>query len=131
MNSERPFRTYDLSDDCQAVVRDATRHYYGGYYLIRLQVVAAVELSTDWFESPAAYQDALGRLGSPVMFRRTLEKMAVPEGEIDAVRHSLLSDFESNLVPYLMRPDFPRRFVVSEYAKALTQAAPFRMWQPQ
>src|SRR5450631_3484464 len=126
MITESVFRIYALADGCQAVVSDATRHYYGGYYHVRLRVEAEVKLSANWFENRAAYEDALKRLGSTVIFQRMLEKMAVPEMEIETVRQNLISTFETNLLPYLERPDFPRRFVISEYAKALTSATPLR-----
>jgi hypothetical protein len=130
MSAESPLRTYSMEYGCQVVISDASRHYYGGYYHVRLRVAAAVELTAEWFENRAAYEDALRRLGSPVIFSRILEKMAVPDVEIDSVRQSLISAFETNLVPYLVRPDFPRRFVISEYAKALTTVNPLRTRQP-
>lgn len=131
MNSETPVKTYALADGCRAVVNDMTRHYYGGYFHVRLQVEAEVALSVDWFENRAAYEDALGRLGSRVTFQRLLEKMAVPEPDIDNVRQDLISTFEANLLPYLVRADFPRRFVFSEYAKSLASVTPLQAWQPR
>lgn len=116
-------RTYPLAGGCRAVLSDATRHYYGGYFHVRLEVRADLELTAECFENRAAYEDALGRLGSRVTFRRILDKMAVPEPELDDVRRSLIGAFETNLLPYLLRPDFPRRFVASEYARSLTPAA--------
>ncbi|MBI2353904.1 MAG: hypothetical protein HYV06_02545 [Deltaproteobacteria bacterium] len=107
-----------LADGVTAVVRDASRHYFGGYYHVRLLVTADVALSAAWFGGAAEYEDAVGRLGSSVRFSRTLEKMAVPRAEVDAVRSTLLDSFETNLRTYLFRPDFPRRFALSEYGKA-------------
>ena len=123
MNTENPYRVYPLSGGCQAIVRDETRHYYGGYYHVRLQVEAEIALMPEWFESESLYKDALNRHGSAIRFYRLLEKMAVPEWEIVAVRQSLINDFEINLVPYLLRPDFPRRFVTGECAKSLKSSA--------
>ena len=130
MNAENVLRTYKLADGWQAIVSNATRHYYGGYFHVRLHVAAEVALSAEWFESQIVYEDALRRLGNPVTFKRVLEKMAVPDSEIDSVLQDLISAFETNLVPYLLRPDFPRRFVISEYAKALKSSASFRVGQP-
>ena len=108
------------------MVNNITRHYYGGYYHVRLQVVTEVELSEEMFESREVYEDAFKRLGSPITFSRMLEKMAVPEVEIDTVCQSLINDFEVNLVPYLKLPDFPRRFVLSEYNRILKTSPQFR-----
>ncbi len=117
-------RKCELSEGIVALIRDISRHYFGGYYHVRLQVTADVPLCKAWFESVAEYEDALGRLGGTVRFSRNLEKMAVPLAEVDVVRNSLLDSFEANLRGYLSRPDFPGRFVLSEYAKSRKAVAP-------
>ncbi|BCS54006.1 hypothetical protein [Geobacter sp. SVR] len=118
MTPETVIRTMKLSDGVTAAILDATCHYFGGYYHVRLRVEAEVPLSASWFDSTSDYRDALERLGASVRFERSLEKMAVPENEIEDVRQALLQSFEVNVQPYLSRPDFARRFVLSEHAKA-------------
>jgi len=118
MTSEKIIREFDLADGVKVLIRDATRHYYGGYYQVRLQVMADVPLSVAWFGDVPEYEDAIRRLGRSVRFSRTLEKMAVPLAEIETVRSSLLESFETTLLTYLSRPDFPCRFVLSEFGKA-------------
>ena len=117
MSSENIIRECNLADGIIAVIHDVSSHYYGGYYHVRLQVTAEVPLCGDWFGSLSEYEDALGRLGTTVCFKRTLEKMAVPATEVDAVRFRLLESFETNVLAYLCRPDFPSRFVLSVYGK--------------
>lgn len=121
MNSEEIIMECGLADGVTAVVRDASRHYFGGYYHVRLHVTAEVALFPAWFGSVAEYEDAVARLGRSVRYNRTLEKMAVPLAEVDAVRSTLLDSFETNLRTYLFRPDFPRCFVLSEYGRARKQ----------
>lgn len=119
MSSEQIIRECDLADGVRAVVHDVSSHYFGGYYHVRLQITAEVPMCCDWFGSESEHEDALRRLGASVCFKRTLEKMAVPATEIDAVKGELLESFETNVLTYLLRPDFPSRFVLSEYGKAL------------
>jgi hypothetical protein len=121
-------REWELAHGVVARIQDISRHYFGGYYHVRLQVTADVPVREAWFASSAEYEDALGRLGSSVRFSRTLEKMAVPVAELDAVRKALLDACEANLFAYLSRPDFPGRFAAGEYAKACRSrsAAPGR-----
>lgn len=118
MSNDNIIMECELADGLKAVIQDMTSHYYGGYFHVRLRVAAAFPLRGDWFESDAEYDDVLRRLGPVVCFTRTLEKMAVREAEVDAVMSSLMEAFESNVFSYLAHPDFPRRFVLSEYAKA-------------
>jgi hypothetical protein len=108
-----------LGGGVQATVRDLTRHYFGGYFHVRILVGADVPVTAGAFSDAAEYQDAVRRLGSFVCFSRTLEKMAVPDSEVETVRQHLLSSFDSNVLPYLLRDDFAGSFVVSEYRKAL------------
>jgi len=122
MTAESIIKEYQLADGITALIRDISRHYFGGYYHVRLQVTAEVPLCADWFETPLEYENALECLGRSVRFSRVLEKMAVPQAEISAVQTALLDSFEANLLGYLSRPDFPRGFVRGEYAKACKPA---------
>jgi hypothetical protein len=107
-----------LGGGVQALIRDHTRHYFGGYYHVRIQISADVPVSAGVFADTAEYQDAVQRLGSFVSFIRTLEKMAVPDSEIDFVRQHLLASFDTNELPYLLRDDFASSFIQREYRKA-------------
>ncbi len=123
MNSGKQISSYDIVGGLQAVVSDDTCHYFGGYYQVKLRVSVEVGLSEGWFDSLNTYRDALSRLGERVTFTRTFEKLGVPEQEIGSVRENLLNAFEANLLPYLNRDDFARRFASGEYRKAVESAA--------
>lgn len=128
-DAEKIIRTCTLGDGLQAWLSDQTSHYFGGYYHVRILVSAVVPLSAGVFADEQEYQDAVQRLGTVVTFSRTLEKMAVPDSEIDAVRQQLLADFETNVLPYLVRDDFPGSFVRSEYRKARKSGAAAQRYQ--
>jgi len=123
MDSEQVIRKYDLGNGITARLRDTTHHYFGGYYHVRIEVGADVPLSAPAFADPKEYRDALRLLGEQVRFHRVLEKMAVPEADIAAVRRGLLDAFDTNVLSYLSRPDFPERFMRSEYARCLKSSA--------
>jgi hypothetical protein len=124
MNTETIICERLLGGGIAATVSDATRHYFGGYYHVCIQVSAEIALTPACFDTPGHYEDALGLMGKQVRFSRTLEKMAVPDTDVAAVRHTLLDAFDANELPYLSRPDFPERFVRSEYARCLKSSAP-------
>lgn len=118
-HSENIIKTCTLGGGIQATVSDNTRHYYGGYYHVRIQVSADILVSAGTFADASEYQDAVTRLGAFVRFNRTLEKMAVPDSEIEVIRQHLLASFDTHMLPYLLRADFAGSFVQSEYRKAL------------
>jgi len=119
---------HTLADGVSAEVRDTTSHYFGGYYHVRLDVQAEIRLQSCWFEDRLTFEQACKCLGDSVCFKRTLEKMAVPEAEIEDVRLKLMDTFEKNMLVYLLRPDFPRRFAHGEYVKALGSTRPKRTY---
>lgn len=110
-------KTCDLGGGKTATIRDLTSHYFGGYYHVRLQISSEVPVTADAFADTTTFEDALSRLGGKIHFSRNLEKMAVPEAEIENVRQHLLSSFDNNVLPYLLREGFAPGFVRSEYRK--------------
>lgn len=111
--------SYQLPDSRKVVVRDITSHYFGGYYNVRLQAAAEVKLVEEMFECRERFEDALKRLGAVLRFERTLEKMAVRMDEVDAARQELIGTFQDNVLPYLSRPDFFKRYANTAYEKSL------------
>lgn len=120
---ENLIKTCTLGGGIPATVCDHTRHYFGGYYHVRIQISAIVPVSAGAFADAAEYQDAVKRLGTVVGFSRTLEKMAVPDSEIEIVLQHLLASFDTNVLPYLARADFADSFVRSEYRNVLKSRA--------
>jgi hypothetical protein len=125
LNSDGIIKTLVLGDGVTATVKDLTSHYFGGYYHVRIQVSADVHVTAASFAAVADFEDAVIRLGKSVSFCRILEKMAVPETEIDSVRQQLLAAFDTNVLPYLLREDFAPGFVRSEYNKKLKSVPQF------
>lgn len=94
---------------------DQTRHYFGGYFHVKVLAYCDVPLKLGYFKSKAEFSQALEYMGSSIRFVRVLEKMAVPETEINAVRSRLIQAFHGTATKYLSTSDFARRFVQVEY----------------
>lgn len=94
---------------------DETRHYFGGYYHVKILAHCNVPLDQRYFDDEAQYQDARNKLGDSVRFERVLEKMAVAEEDIASVRNQLIDAFNATATGYLSAPDFDRRLVRKEY----------------
>ena len=128
-NSNKLICEHLLADDVTAKVYDVTSHYFGGYFHVCLLVQADIALNRAWFETEVAFANAVRKLGASVRFERKLEKMAVPDAELAEVRQALLDNFSANVLPYLSGPDFPRRFVLTEYNRAVRKQAPARSFR--
>jgi hypothetical protein len=116
--SEQSFlRDSTLANGLQVTVADVSRHYYGGYWQVCLEVSCLVSLEMGQFSDPATESDARLLLGTTVPFVRHLEKMAVHGDELAAVRQELLERYDRHLLPFLGNQQFPSRFIQSEFQK--------------
>lgn len=117
LNTPDILATIDLNPYMNVTLCDQTRHYFGGYYHVKVLAYSDVPLVETFFGSNAEFMDARDRLGESVRFERILEKMAVPENEKAAVRGQLVDAFNETTLTYLAAPDFAGRFVRSCYLK--------------
>lgn len=105
---------------------DQTRHYFGGYYHVKVLAYCDVPLELSYFNNDTELNDAIEKMGTSVRFERILEKMAVPESAIDSVRNQLTQAFHETTKAYLSVPDFAPRFVRSEYLKRAKKTSQIR-----
>lgn len=115
----------ELPNGLRVSVYDSTRRYYEDYHLIRLEFVCRVTLSREFFDDRESFEDANRLLGDTAVYRRICEKMGVPYAGIEAARESIITDFVKNALPYFTVESFPRKLVLSEYAKAKEKAGRF------
>ena len=111
--------TITLDSALSITLLDQTRHYFGGYFHVKILAYCDIPLEQGYFENDAEYADAVGAMGPSVRFERVLEKMAVPESGIESVRSQLTQAFHETTRAYLSVPDFVPRFVRNEYQKYL------------
>lgn len=111
--------TVTFDSDLSLTLLDQTQHYFGGYYHVKVLVSCDVPVKQNYFEDASEYTTVLALLGDSVRFERVLEKMAVPESEIESVRSALIQKFHETSRSYLSVPDFAVRFVRSEYQKRI------------
>ncbi len=105
---------------------DQTRHYFGGYFHVKVLAYCDIPLQQSYFENDAEFSRAVDKIGTSVRFERVLEKMAVPESGIESVRSQLTQAFHETSRSYLSIPDFAPRFVRSEYRKRVKKSPDIR-----
>ncbi len=111
--------TIILDSDLSIILLDQTSHYFGGYFHVKVLVLCDIPLNQSYFKDAAEYRHAVGKMGTSARFERVLEKMAVPESEIESVRSLLIQAFHDTSEAYLSTPDFAPRFVRSEYQRCM------------
>ncbi len=118
--------TIALNSALCVTLLDQTQHYFGGYFHVKVFAYCDVPLEERYFENIAEFSDAVVKMGTSVRFERTLEKMAVPESEIESVRSQLMQAFHETSCRYLSTAEFAPRFVRSEYQKRVKKSSQIR-----
>lgn len=110
-------RKFELPNGLAFFIYDATRRYYEDYHLVRLEIVCELPVLPEYFDNDRLFSEARALLGDSAVYRRLVEKMGVPFGEIETARGDLISGFEATL-HYFSSEDCPRKLVLSELSKA-------------
>jgi hypothetical protein len=74
-----------------------------------------VALKEDYFEDPADCRKTAKVFGSPIVYEYRNERTFVVAGERDALFDEFLANFKKDVLPYVSKDHFPRRFVLSKY----------------
>jgi hypothetical protein len=118
--------TIPLGSQLSITLVDQTRHYFGGYYHVKVLAYCDIPLEQNYFENSEEFGDAVAKMGMTVRFERVLEKMAVPESAIASIRSQLTQDFRETATAYLSAEEFAPRFVRSEYQKCVKKSPHIR-----
>jgi hypothetical protein len=100
---------------------DRSNRYFGDYHRLHLEVLCRLPLTPTLFAHEAdprgACEEARRLLGPEAVHRRTLERMGVAGGELEATRRALIDDFLRSTLPYLENPLYPSRMLASELTR--------------
>jgi hypothetical protein len=93
---------------------DGSRKLAGDRWYVCLRAVLPVPVPEVPPEgvSPAVIQLLREEVGDHLCFQVKEERYFVPENEVDALRDQLKERLLEHSLPYLSRPDFPRRFLM-------------------
>jgi hypothetical protein len=118
-------RSIPLPNGLTVRVVDHTRHYYGDFYLVRLEFSCTVSLLEAYFTDRQTFDQARTLLGEIVSYRRNVDQMGVPASAIEQVREKLIDNFIVHSLPYFATPDFPKKLVLGEMRKSLRKGTRF------
>ncbi len=114
-------RTEHLKNGLTIEFHDHSNRYFGDYHRLHLEVRCRLPLAPALFaaaaEPQAKFEEARRLLGPEVVNLRTLERMGVAGGDVEATRRALIDDFLRATLPYLENPLYPSRVLVSELTK--------------
>ncbi|WP_298269340.1 hypothetical protein [Geobacter sp.] len=114
----QPIREFPLENGLSLRIFDHTRHYFGDFHHVKLELTCEIPILSAHFAESADKEAACRLLGDAVVYRRTVEQMGVPSAEVQSTVERLIGNFTHHALPYLSTPDFSRRFVRAEFERA-------------
>lgn len=108
-------KEYKLSNGITVEIFDKTYRYFGEYFFVELELRAEAPFARDMFDTEEDYAEAqeICRNDKPV-YKRTLTQRGVYETDMDSAKAKLVKFFEENSLPYLEKPDFPKKLTTGK-----------------
>jgi hypothetical protein len=78
-----------------------------------------VTVKEEYFEDPADWRKTAKVFGSPIVYEYRNERTFVAGGEREALFDEFLANFKKDVLPYVSKDHFPKRFVLSKYQEMI------------
>jgi hypothetical protein len=82
---------------------------------VTLYICAPIPLEPSFFSENSQYEKTRKCLGDSLLFEYRNERSFVVQAERDQIFRQFVDIFKQDTLPYLSKPDFPRRFALSKY----------------
>jgi hypothetical protein len=124
-------KTVELDNGLKLNVMDNSRGLIGDRWYV--SIIARIDVFVDMVFQSSDGTDAIlpddikQLLGDSVRFEKKMERHFIDQKEKDDIKQGLENSLIESLLPYLSHPEFPKRFVITEYVKAKQKST----WQPE
>ncbi len=108
-----------LPNGLVAEIWDGSRLIAADTTTVVLVVKIPVVLKEEYFEDPAACRKTARVFGSPLVYEYRNERTFMSVGEREALFNEFLANFKKDVLPYVSKEHFPKRFVLSKYQEMI------------
>ena len=108
-----------LPNGLVAEIWDGSRLIAADTTTVVLVVKIPVALKEEYFEDPAACRKTARVFGSPLVYEYRNERTFMSVGEREALFNEFLANFKKDVLPYVSKEQFPKRFVLSKYQEMI------------
>lgn len=109
------FEQIKLPNGLVAEIWDDSRLIAADTAIVVVVVKIPVALKEEYFEDPAACRKTATVFGSPLLYEYRNERTFMSVGEREALFNEFLANFKKDVLPYVSKDHFPKRFVLSKY----------------
>jgi hypothetical protein len=113
------FEQIRLPNGLEAEIWDDSRLIAADTTTVVLVVKIPVALKEEYFEDPAACRKTAKVFGSPLLYEYRNERTFVAAGEREALFSEFLASYKKDVLPYVSKEHFPKRFVLSKYQEMI------------
>ena len=104
-----------LPNGLVAEIWDGSRLIAADTTTVVLVVKIPVVLKEEYFEDSAACRKTARVFGTPLVYEYRNERTFISVGEREALFNEFLANFKKDVLPYVSKDHFPKRFVLSKY----------------
>ena len=108
-----------LPNGLVAEIWDGSRMIAADTTTVVLVVKIPVDLKQEYFEDAAAWRKTARVFGSPLVYEYRNERTFVVAGEREALFGEFLASFKKDVLPYVSKEHFPKRFILSKYQEMI------------
>jgi hypothetical protein len=108
-----------LPNGLVAEIWDGSRMIAADTTTVVVVVKIPVTVKEEYFEDPADCRKTAKVFGSPIVYEYRNERSFVAAGEREALFDEFLANFKKDVLPYVSKEQFPRRFVLSKYQEIM------------
>jgi hypothetical protein len=120
------FEEIRLPNGLVAEIWDGSRLIAADTTTVVLVVKIPVSMKEEYFEDPAACRKTAEIFGLPLIYEFRNERTFVSAGEREALFNEFLANFKKDVLPYVSKEHFPKRFVLSKYHEIVKDPWKFR-----
>ena len=113
------FEEIRLPNGLVAEIWDGSRMIAADTTTVVLVVKIPVDLKQEYFEDAAAWRKTARVFGSPLVYEYRNERTFVTAGEREALFSEFVANFKKDVLPYVSKEHFPKRFVLSKYQEMI------------
>ncbi len=115
-----------LPNGLVAEIWDGSRMIAADTTTVVVVVKIPVALKEEYFEDPVDCRKTAKVFGSPIVYEYRNERTFVHVGEREALFNEFLASFKKDVLPYVSKEHFPRRFALSKYHEILKDPWKYR-----